>query len=294
MHPLYNVNGLVHWTQREIEQRERLIGFFAGEVQAFLLGENPAWSAIERIEAPTMMPRKLVNPNYSDDDLWAFQPHDEHEGALVARPETTASTYMWMVYQLQNHSGKRLPYACWQAGKSFRAETDHVLKHMRLKEFYQQEFQCAYSAETANDYQEKCLEPMRRAIALATGRPARIVESDRLPSYSLRTMDIEVGMGDRWMELCSISKRTDFPIRNRFQNKKKEWIETDVHVLEIAIGLDRAIAAWNYAGTLDQKVVEDSRACPLCGVERSPLSRCATDRCPTPWGLTIDQDRIVT
>ena len=96
-----------------------------------------------------------------------------------------------------------------------------------------------------NDYQEKCLIPVERMLGDVIGLPTRCVESDRLPSYSLRTMDIEVYYGDRWMEICSISKRTDFPIKFKYQTKKRETIEADVLVLEIAIGLDRVVAAWS-------------------------------------------------
>ena len=247
MIPLYQVNGLVHWTGREIEARERMIGFFGSEVGAFLREQNKAWE-IERVEAPIMLPRTMVNPNYTDEDLWVFAQHDPDEPHLVARPETTPSTYAYMVHRLQSHAGVRLPYCCWQVGKSFRAEQDKVLKHMRLKEFYQMEFQCAYGADTMNDYHGKCLESVRKMLAQATGLPTRIVESDRLPDYSLTTMDVEVDTGERWMEVCSISKRKDFPIKNRFQGKDKAWKETDVLVLEIAIGIDRTVAAWNLAG----------------------------------------------
>lgn len=73
--------------------------------------------------------------------------------------------------------------------------------------------------------------------------PARIVESDRLPSYSLRTMDIEVFNDDKWMEVCSISKRTDFPQKARIHVKDRV-IEKDLLVLEIALGSDRLL--YNY------------------------------------------------
>ena len=63
------------------------------------------------------------------------------------------------------------------------------------------EFQCAYTVDTANDYQEGCLEPMRRMLSLASGLPARIVDSDRLPSYSLRTVDVELDVGERWVNI---------------------------------------------------------------------------------------------
>lgn len=242
MKPIYNINGLVHWQQSEISTRERMQAKFAEDVHGWLRGVNPAWR-VDRVEAPIMIPRSLINANYTNDDLWVFHQHDDHEPELVARPETTPSTYAWMVDQLRGHNQVKLPWCVWQSGKSFRAEQDQVLKHMRLKEFYQMEFQCAFSTDTAMDYHAACLEPMRKMLGSAVGLPTRIVESDRLPSYSLTTMDVEVDTGDRWMEICSISKRTDFPIKNKYQTKNKEWKETDILVLEIAIGLDRCVNA---------------------------------------------------
>jgi glycyl-tRNA synthetase len=111
---------------------------------------------------------------------------------------------------------------------------------MRLKEFYQQEFQCIYTADTLNDYHAAILEPVRKMLGEVIGLPTRIVESDRLPSYSLKTMDVEVDNGDKWMEVCSISKRTDFPEKAKFQTKKG-LVEKDLLVLEVAIGLDRVV-----------------------------------------------------
>ena len=64
--------------------------------------------------------------------------------------------------------------------------------------------------------------------------PTRIVPSDRLPAYSEVTMDIEVDNDDKWMEVCSISKRTDFPQRYRSHARKGPAIDHDVRVLEIS------------------------------------------------------------
>lgn len=55
----------------------------------------------------------------------------------------------------------------------------------------------------------------------------RFVESDRLPSYSESTLDIETNYRDDWKEIASCSIRTDF--------------SEDTRVCEIAIGLDRLI-----------------------------------------------------
>ena len=56
-------------------------------------------------------------------------------------------------------------------------------------------------------------------------------------------MDIEIDNGDKWMEICSISKRIDFPQKIKF-NTKNGSVEKDMIVLEIAIGLDRCV--YNY------------------------------------------------
>jgi len=91
------------------------------------------------------------------------------------------------------------------------------------------------------------LEPVRKMIGEMIGLPTRIVESDRLPSYSLRTMDIEVEIPNfRWMEVCSISKRTDLPFKATFTNPKNgNVVQKDCLVLEIAIGLDRVNYCFN-------------------------------------------------
>ena len=184
-----------------------------------------------------------------------------NKGELALRPETTPGSYVYARHLLDTHSGVKPPFCVWQVGKSFRREQDQVTKNMRLKEFYQQEFQCVYTADTMNDYHAVVLEPVRKMIGEMIGLPTRIVESDRLPSYSETTMDVEAWIEElpegfmptfaepnrvgnlslgRWMEVCSISRRTDFPGKARFQTKKGV-VEKDLLVLEVAIGLDRCV-----------------------------------------------------
>jgi glycyl-tRNA synthetase len=115
---------------------------------------------------------------------------------------------------------------------------------MRLKEFHQMEFQCAYAGDTANDYHAACLEPVRRMIAATVPMPTRLVESDRLPDYAETTMDVEMWNQDKWMEVCSISRRTDFPGTASSKTRTGEAVERDILVLEIAIGLDRLVYNW--------------------------------------------------
>ena len=243
---LYTTNGLMFWNEKEIKYRNYIKQIFTDDIEAILRAENRAWHFFE-IEAPLLIPRELINPNYTNEDIWVQEittedTYSETFNELVLRPETTPASYAYACHML--NSNEILPPFCvLQSGKSFRREQDQVTKNMRLKEFYQQEFQCIYAADTLNDYQEKVLEPLKAMFQKVIGKPARIIESDRLPSYSLRTMDIEIDNGDKWMEICSISKRTDFPQKVKFQTKNG-ISEKEMLVLEIAIGLDRCV--YNY------------------------------------------------
>jgi glycyl-tRNA synthetase len=249
MESIYRTNGLMFWNQEEIKLREFFINHFAERIEFVLWRENPAWKMV-RIEAPLLTPVPLLNPNYTSEDVWFQdnqQPITDAAVHLALRPETTPGSYIYAQHLLHTQSGHKPPLCIWQAGKSFRREQDQVQKNMRLKEFYQQEFQCIYTADTMNDYHAAVLQPIRSILSMALGYPlekSRVVESDRLPSYSQITMDVEIDNGDKWMEICSISRRTDFPDKLVFPGKKGN-IEKDALVLEIAIGLDRCLYCYN-------------------------------------------------
>lgn len=244
MFNLYDVNALVHWDEREILARDAMTNFFAAEVREMLRRINPAFD-IRRVEAPLLTPRALISTAYGNDEVWAQEQLGAHDHDLVLRPETTPSTFVYMRHLLDSHQRVKLPLCVWQAGKSFRREQDQAVKHMRLKEFHQMEFQCAYAADTANDYHAACLEPVRRMIAAVVAMPTRLVASDRLPDYAQVTTDVEVWNQDKWMEVCSISRRTDFPGKAALRTKDEGVADRDVLVLEIAIGLDRLVYNWS-------------------------------------------------
>lgn len=246
---ILNVNSLVHWEEREILRREEFIRHFSEEVRAFLRVVNPAWD-VRRVEAPTLVPRHLISDAYENSDVWAQERLSASETELVLRPETTPSTYAYMAHLLDGHSGAKLPLCVWQAGRSYRREQEQTTAHMRLKEFWQMEFQCAFTSETGMDYHAACLEPVRKMIASVINLPTRLVESDRLPGYSQTTMDVEVDNGFKWMEVCSISRRTDFPRKFVSRSKGGATREHDVLVLEIAIGLDRCLHNWAIAADM--------------------------------------------
>lgn len=231
MEQIYELNNFLFYDEEDIRLREQFTRDMPTQISAILTRLNPAWT-FERIEAPSLIPRDLLSAEYSDNDIWA-QPIREREIPLVLKPETTPSTYAWMVKKLEARSSK-LPWCVWQLSKSFRREQDQPSRHMRLKEFYQMEFQCLYAADSKCDYMREAMEPLTEWFSRELCVPTRAVQSERLPAYSERTWDIEAWNADKWMEVCSISLRKDFPIQPKVKDRAVEC-----RVLEIACGPDR-------------------------------------------------------
>jgi len=201
-----------------------MVSWFVSNISSKLRELNKAFEVI-RVEAPMLTPREYINPNYTEKDIFVFED-------LALRPETTMGSYEYAKHLLTSHTGVRMPLCVWQLGKSYRREQDQPLTRMRLKEFYQLEFQCIYSHTTKNDYTEPLIQTVQKLISdFVVNRRFNdgcvVVESDRLPAYAEWTQDVVHPENE--MELCSMSLRKDFP---------------DAKVFEIAIGIDRCVACY--------------------------------------------------
>jgi glycyl-tRNA synthetase len=192
-----------------------------------LRSQNSAFQIV-KVEAPILTPGDLINPNYTEEDVFvvrgSFDPEHRKE-SLVLRPETTMGSYTAAKILLSGHNSVkyRAPLVVYQHGKSFRKEQDQPTKFMRLKEFYQLEFQIIYSPSTANDYSVVLYPAVLKALIDWVGE-CRMEPSDRVPDYSEETMDIVCVKSN--MEICSMSKRKDLD---------------GFKVIEIAVGTDRCI-----------------------------------------------------
>ena len=214
---LYNKNGLIFWTEEEIKLRNWFEEYMSQIILSSLRKQNAAFS-MTKIEAPLLTPRELINPNYTNEDIWAFDD-------VALRPETTMGSFAYAKHLLSgyNEIKQKPPVVIYQHGKSFRREQDQPTKFMRLKEFYQLEFQIIYGLTTSNDYTLKLYPEVCNALSKILG-PCRMELSDRLPDYSEETMDIICEKSN--MEVCSMSKRKDLE---------------GYKVIEIAIGTDRLL-----------------------------------------------------
>lgn len=218
MDNLYDSNGLIFWSEEEIRLRRMFEQHIVAAITINLKQQNSGFEFFQ-VEAPLITPREFINKNYTDEDIFGL---DER---FVLRPETTMGSYKAAQALLSTYNSRkvRAPLVVWQHGKSFRREQDQPTKFMRLKEFYQLEFQIIYSPSTAKDYSVELIPAVQKAIEDMIG-PCRQEQSDRLPDYSESTQDIICVKSD--MEVCSISKRKDLE---------------GFKVLEVAIGTDRLI-----------------------------------------------------
>ncbi len=232
---LYNRvgDGLRFWNETEIKARHRICDQIKETIQNTLTGVNQAW-VFQQVDTPLIMPRDMMNASYEDDDIFALNAvMGDRDMAL--RAETTNGSYLMAVNILRTTKTK-LPLCVWQLGQSFRRETSDgaTAAKLRFNAFYQLEFQCIFSADTMADYASMVRSELEILVGKITGLPTRIVESDRLPSYSTQTLDIEVLYNDRWTEVASTSMRTDFP--------ELESLKKGVKVFEVAFGADRMVA----------------------------------------------------
>lgn len=232
----YLFGGLRFWSEREIEWREVAIRSLYLAVSDALRRINPAWQ-FHRIEGPVLTPRKYISPAYNHDDIW-LQQAKLGEDEIALRPETTASSYVVAKHLLKTVKGCRAPLCVWQAGKSFRREINDGASaaKLRFNEFWQVEFQAIYARDTKADYRGPVILAVAQEIARLGGQQSRIVPSDRLPAYSLKTDDVELHHRGDFREMCSISTRNDFSEQH--------------YVLEVAAGLDRIVSVASLSGEL--------------------------------------------
>lgn len=234
--PTLGLGQLRTWSEDEIEYREHLIRRLSRGMIDSLTSLNPAWQFI-RIESPVLIPKNQIDLAYTSEDI--FHTDDTAHGhPLCLAPETTIYSYKYAADLITR--GQRLPVCIWQARKSFRKESldGANASKMRYKEFYQLEFQCLFSKTTKADIHTWLVGEMTDLIATAYRRTHNVA-SDRLPSYSLKTTDIEVydKHANEMREVASISQRTDFFEDASFRGEASHGI----NVVEVAFGLDRLV-----------------------------------------------------
>lgn len=213
-------NGIVFYDEKDLFLRDYFVKLISLNLKNKLKEINKSID-FRQIESSILINKNDVNLEYFTEKEYVFETKN-----YCLRPETTKGSYA-IANELINHYEAKLPLCIWQYGKSFRNEQDKTYKNIRLKEFYQLEFQLLYSNTTKADYpsilKQFIFELFKKEYNMLD---VKMESSDRLPTYSLETTDIIVNN----LEICSMSLRNDF-------NENA----ANFNNFEIAIGLDRLL-----------------------------------------------------
>lgn len=220
-------NGLVYYSEQDLINRQFLIDDISNRIKTTFKKANRAIDFI-RIETPCLVPQTIIAEHLDAQfPLWSAVSTSDSE-KLWLRPESTKGTYQMfdVLFPQDSEFKKNLPVCLWQSGLSFRVEQDKTFRHLRFKQFYQLEFQIAYSETTKADYHLIAADTMHKFLldrfpSMFVAR--EYLKDDELPFYSKTTADLYLSQENERWEVIAISNRTDFK----------------VPIIEISCGLDR-------------------------------------------------------
>ena len=209
-------NATIMWNEQEIEEREALVRVIPAIIKGVWTELNAAVKMI-RVEMPCICSTEDFASHMGEGFPIMLLHNPPH---TMLRPETTASTIKALEIMYPNHNQvtKQLPLCLWQVGKSFRNEENSGTMRstkLRLREFYQLEFQLFTQDGTKAPYLNSAMNALRTRFG------GDFVKAD-CPHYSDLTIDWELD----GIEVASCSVRNDWEPGNIF---------------EVSIGLDRLV-----------------------------------------------------
>jgi len=196
---------------------------------------------------------------------------ENKENLVYLRPETCQGIFTNFL-TIQQSTRRQLPFGIGQIGKSFRNEI--TLHHgiFRTREFEQMELEFFCRAKESekwwNYWTEKAWNFLSHIIPNDKKRIKQLpLNSDELPHYAKKTLDLYFKYNFGWGEVCSNSHRGNFDLTQHSQHSKsflgikendQEFIP---QVIEVSFGVERLMLA----------ILEDSYREET--IENSPLSR---------------------
>ncbi len=164
----------------------------------------------------------------------------------------------------------KLPFGVGQVGKSFRNEITKGQFIFRTLEFEQMEIEYFFDPEASNwselfaDWQESFIQ-FYQDLGLSRDNLRFREHSDKERShYSSQTFDIDYEFDFGFKEMIGLAYRADFDLTQHSKHSGKELTYTDPktgrkfipHVIEPAMGLNRAMMAMMYEGYTEQDLGE--------------------------------------
>jgi glycyl-tRNA synthetase len=197
-------------------------------------------------------------------------PVEDDAAVTYLRPETAQGIFVNFA-NVQTTSRKKPPFGIAQIGKSFRNEITPGNFVYRTREFEQMEMEFFVPPEDAERWFEYwCDTRLRWFVEYGiddTKLRLRPHEAEELSHYSTATADVEFDFPWGWGELEGIANRSDFDLRVHSEHSGQDLSYFDQehdrryipHVIEPALGADRALLAFLLAAYVEDEVGGERR-----------------------------------
>ncbi len=178
-------------------------------------------------------------------------PAEDAASIAYFRPETAQAMFVDFKNVLET-SRKKLPFGIAQIGKAFRNEVTPGNFIFRTREFEQMEIEYFIKEEGWQDVFEYWKKEMwdwsLNDLGLKKGNVHECeCEPENRAHYSKKTIDLEYEFPFSRSELYGLAYRTDFDLKNHFEEPPYQDIETNEklypHVIEPTFGVDRSVLA---------------------------------------------------
>jgi glycyl-tRNA synthetase len=197
-------------------------------------------------------------------------PVEDDASVAYLRPETAQGIFV-NFKNVQTTSRKKPPFGIAQIGKSFRNEITPGNFIFRTREFEQMEMEFFVPPEDAPRWYEYWVQERYRWF-IDLGIPESMLrirphDAEELSHYSAATSDLEFAYPWGWGELEGIANRADFDLTQhaKFSGEDLTYFDQDAdrhylpHVIEPALGADRAMLAFLLAAYHEEEVKGEKR-----------------------------------
>jgi glycyl-tRNA synthetase len=197
-------------------------------------------------------------------------PLEDDSAVAYLRPETAQGIFV-IFKNVQTTTSKKPPFGIAQIGKSFRNEITPGNFIFRTREFEQMEMEFFVPPEDAQTWYEYWVQERYRWF-IDLGIPESMLrirahDPEELSHYSAATSDLEFLYPWGWGELEGIANRGDFDLTQHAKYSGEDLTFFDQegerhyfpHVIEPALGADRAMLAFLLAAYHEEEVKGEKR-----------------------------------
>ncbi|MGL4647156.1 MAG: glycine--tRNA ligase [Mycoplasmoidaceae bacterium] len=209
----------------------------------------------------------------------------ENKNLVYLRPETAQGIFI-NFKNIQRTSRMKLPFGVAQIGKAFRNEITPSNFIYRSREFEQMEIEYFTSNDNEEEAFDYFLNEMTFFIKQIIGINHKKIKlhkypKDEIAHYAKKTIDIFFDFPHGWSELCGISNRTNFDLKNHSESSKKDLTYQDENhpkffpsVIEPTMGVDRLVYAILINGYEVEDLKDDSRVVLKIKPQLAPYRYC--------------------